>query len=227
MRFLFARFILILATVSTVVRPALAQKETPVPLVNIKGIAPTIVVELRYAGYNNIAGKPLYRPDTHALVRPEVAQRLASAHKFLRRFNYQLKIWDAYRPREVQVQLWAASRNNTYVADPDAGAGSLHRWGLAVDATLTDTWNRVVSMPTDFDDFTPAAMWKYQGADPAIRSHLTLLQIAMRDAGFYGLRSEWWHFTVADWQKFLPPEEAKRAEEEFERAKKLQPPAKP
>jgi hypothetical protein len=38
-----------------------------------------------------------------------------------------------------------------------------------------------------------------------------LLQIAMRDAGFHGLRSEWWHFTIADWQKYLPPEEAKRA----------------
>jgi D-alanyl-D-alanine dipeptidase len=37
----------------------------------------------------------------------------------------------------------------------------------------------------------------------------------MRDAGFYGLRTEWWHFTIADWQKYLPPEEAKRAMQVF------------
>jgi len=38
-----------------------------------------------------------------------------------------------------------------------------------------------------------------------------LLQRAMARAGFYGLRTEWWHFTIADWQKYLPPDEAKRA----------------
>jgi D-alanyl-D-alanine dipeptidase len=38
----------------------------------------------------------------------------------------------------------------------------------------------------------------------------------MREAGFYGLRSEWWHFTIRNWQKLLPPEEAKRAIEAYE-----------
>ena len=37
------------------------------------------------------------------------------------------------------------------------------------------------------------------------------LQVAMRDAGFYGLPNEWWHFVIADWQKYLPPAERKRA----------------
>lgn len=188
---------------------AFAQEN--VPLVDIRTVDPTIVIDLRYAGSKNIAGHPLYPPGTPPLVRPEVAQRLSAAQKFLHRYNYSLKIWDAYRPRPAQLQLWQASRNNDYVADPNAGAGSLHSWGLAVDATLTDTWRRPVSMPTDFDDFTPAAMWKYTGTDPSIRAHLYTLQIAMRDAGFYGLRSEWWHFTVENWQRFLPPEEAKRA----------------
>ena len=96
--------------------------------------------------------------------------------------------------------------NNEYVADPQVGAGSLHSWGLAVDATLIDTRNRAVQMPTDFDDFTPAEMWHYRGFDPAIRSHVQLLPVAMRDAGFYGQPQEWWHFVIADWQKYLPRE---------------------
>jgi hypothetical protein len=37
----------------------------------------------------------------------------------------------------------------------------------------------------------------------------------MASAGFYGLRTEWWHFTIADWQKYLPPGEAKRAAQTF------------
>ncbi len=204
------QLIVILATAATL-RCALAQDA--IPLVNIKRVDPTILIELRYAGRQNIAGRALYPPGTLALTRPEVAQRLATAQAFLRRYNYGLKIWDAYRPKHVQAELWQAAHNNDFVADPAAGAGSMHAWGLAVDATLVDTWHRPVSMPTDFDDFSPAAMWKYQGRDPVIGSHLHLLQIAMRDAGFLGLRSEWWHFTIENWQRFMPPEEAERAME--------------
>jgi D-alanyl-D-alanine dipeptidase len=206
------------AAVAVAVKSLVAQ--TAIPLIDIKSVDPTIVIELRYAGTNNLAGRALYPPGTPALVRPEVASRLVTAQAFLRRYQYQLKIWDAYRPKSVQMQLWQAAHNNDHVADPQAGAGSLHSWGVAVDATLIDAWNRPVLMPTDFDDFTPAAMWHYLGADQAIRSHVHLLQIAMRDAGFYGLRTEWWHFTIADWPKYLPPEEAKRAVQVFERAGK-------
>src|SRR5215472_16611433 len=152
------------------------RAQSAIPLVDIKSVDPTIVIELRYAGANNLAGRALYPTKTPALVRPEVASRLAAAQAFLWRHHYELKIWDAYRPKSVQIQLWQAVHNNEYVADPEVAAGSLHSWGLAVDATLIDTRNRPVQMPTDFDDFTAAAMWHYLGADLAIRSHLYLLQ---------------------------------------------------
>jgi zinc D-Ala-D-Ala dipeptidase len=197
------------AAVLVVVKCVAAQ--TAIPLVDIKSVDSTIAIELRYAGANNLAGRALYPPGTPALVRPAVAPHLVAAQAFLRRYQYGLKIWDAYRPRSVQRQLRQAAHNNDYVADPQAGAGSLHSWGVAVDATLMDMWNRPVLMPTDFDDFTPDAMWIYRGSDPAIRSHLHLLQVAMRDAGFNGLPTEWWHFVIVDWQKYLPPAELKRA----------------
>jgi len=190
------------------------------PLVDIRSVDPTIIVELRYAGRNNLVGYPLYPQGTSALARPEVASGLAAAQAFLRRYQFGLKIWDAYRPVTVQEKLWHASHNSDYVANPEIGVGSLHSWGVAVDATLVDTWNRPVRMPSDFDDFTPAAMWRYAGPHPDIRAHVHLLQVAMRDAGFWGLRTEWWHFTIADWQKYLPPDEAKRAVQVFERAGK-------
>jgi zinc D-Ala-D-Ala dipeptidase len=212
MRFFTVRSMIVIV-VATALRSALADVD--LPLIDIKSVDPTIVIELRYSSPNNLIGHALYSPGTPALVRPEVAQRLAAAQLFLRRYQSGLKIWDAYRPRSVQMRLWQAAHNNDYVADPGAGAGSMHSWGVAVDATLTDAWNNSVSMPTDFDDLTPAAMWRYQGADPAIRAHLRLLQHAMARAGFYGLRTEWWHFTIADWQKYLPPDEAKRAAQTF------------
>ncbi|HEU0208943.1 MAG TPA: M15 family metallopeptidase [Candidatus Udaeobacter sp.] len=175
-------------------------------LVDIQSVNPTIVVDLRYAGTNNLMKHPLYPQGTRALARPEVVSALTAAQTFLRRYQYGLRIWDAYRPVAVQTKLWEASHNSDYVANPEIGVGSLHSWGIAVDATLVDSWNRAVSMPSDFDDFTPAAMWRYTGFSNEILCHLRLLQYAMDHAGFCGMRTEWWHFTIADWRKYLPEE---------------------
>ena len=105
------------------------------PLVDIQSVDPTIMVDLRYAGRNNLLEHPLYPQGTRALARPEVASALTVAQAFLRRYQYGLKIWDAYRPVAVQTKLWEASHNSDYVANPEVGVGSLHSWGIAVDAT--------------------------------------------------------------------------------------------
>ncbi|HEX4769696.1 MAG TPA: M15 family metallopeptidase [Bryobacteraceae bacterium] len=185
-------------------------------LVDVRSVDPTITVDLRYAGRNNFLRHSLYPHGTHALARPEIASALAVAQSFLRRYQYGLKIWDAYRPVGVQTMLWEASHNSDYVANPAVGAGSLHTWGIAVDATLVDSRIRDVRMPTDFDDFTPAAMLPYMGSSLEVRRNLRLLRYAMHVAGFCGLRTEWWHFTILNWQKYVPPEKAKSAAQVLE-----------
>lgn len=186
---------------------AFGQGASPIPdsnFVDIKQVDPTIVIDLRYAGPNNFTRRPLYPPGMPALVRSSVAQRLVFAQKFLRERGYGLKIWDAYRPKAAQERLWEAARNNSYVADPKESIGSMHTRGAAVDATLVDRNGKEVPMPTEFDNFTPAAMLYYQGSNPVVRSNLKLLQKAMARAGFYGLRTEWWHFCAADWTTYPP-----------------------
>jgi len=187
-----------------------SSAQTNIPLVDIKSADPTIVVELRYAGSKNAAGRALYPRDMRAKIRPELIPRLKAAQKFLRQFNYRLKIWDAYRPASAQKELWRLIGNDSYVANPDLGAGSLHSWGVAIDCTLTDLHNRDVRMPSDFDDFSPAALSQYAGQDRSIRSRLHLLQVGMAASGFYAFHNEWWHFTAKDWPKYLPPAEAER-----------------
>ena len=194
--------LLLVAVLSTA--QSLRAEESKLELLDIRSIDPSIVVELRYAGRNNLTGRALYPPGTRALVRPEVAQRLAIAQRFLRRRAHGLKIWDAYRPRSVQVQLWRTAPASDYIADPETAIGSLHTWGVAVDATLVDSRNQPVMMPTDFDDLTPAAMLIYCGANRYIRSNLALLQAAMGAAGFYGQRTEWWHFIAPGWKNHVP-----------------------
>ncbi|MBA2271997.1 MAG: M15 family metallopeptidase [Verrucomicrobiota bacterium] len=185
----------------TVAAPSRAVGTEP-DLVNVRSIDPTIAVELRYAGTRNVTGRPLYPSNMPALLRPSVAQKVADAHRYLRTRGFGLKIWDAYRPKATHDQLWDTARNSDYVADPTAGRGSLHTWGVAIDATLVTARGAEVKMPTDFDEFTPAAMLKYTGPDKTVGYHLRLLQSAMARAGFYGMRTEWWHFVVKDWQNY-------------------------
>ncbi|PYK44162.1 MAG: peptidase M15 [Verrucomicrobia bacterium] len=172
--------------------------------VNLRTTAPAIRIELRYATSQNIAQRPLYPSGMQPIIRAGVARRLITAQAILRRYNRGLKIWDAYRPCDAQAQLWRMAPKNDYVVNPRGGSGSLHSWGVAIDATLVDDWGRPLSMPTDFDDFTPAAMLRYTGNDPIVRTHLYLLQTTMANAGFYGLRTEWWHFTTSDWKRYVP-----------------------
>lgn len=136
------------------------------------------------------------------MVRPSVAAKLAAAQSALLPLGYRLKIWDAYRPKAAHDQLWQLVPNKDYVANPADGIGSLHTWGVAVDATLVDNSGREVAMPTDFDDFTPAAMLRYTGNDPGIGAHLHALQRAMGKAGFFGMRTEWWHFISKGWSEY-------------------------
>lgn len=173
-------------------------------LVEIRAIDPSIIVELRYAGTHNITGHAIYPTNMPALVRPSVAERLVRAQNFLRSYHFGLKIWDAWRPQLAQVKLWELTHNGSYVADPASGNGSLHTWGVAVDATLVDASGHDIEMPTGFDEFTPAAMLRYKGEDEVVKWHLRLLQRAMTLGGFYGLRTEWWHFCAYDWKKYGP-----------------------
>jgi zinc D-Ala-D-Ala dipeptidase len=177
--------------------------------VDIKRVEPSILVDLRYAGSNNVARRPLYPPGTPALVRASVAQRLVIAQDYLRKKGFGLKIWDAYRTRSAQEKLWQTTHNRSFVADPTEGRGSMHIRGAAVDATLVDAAGNDVPMPTDFDAFTPAALLEYPGNNPIVRTNLKLLQKAMAHGGFYGLRTEWWHFCAPDWKRFDPVPELK------------------
>jgi D-alanyl-D-alanine dipeptidase len=170
------------------------------PLVDLAIVDKSILVELRYATTRNIAGKPLYPAGARCLVRRRVAESLKIAQAWLRLYGCRLKIWDAYRPPSAQQTLWDLSKNRAFVSSPENGH-SLHTWGVAVDATLVDATWKELKMPTDFDEFSPAAALRYRGGDPIIARNLGILQGAMARGGFIGMRTEWWHFIGKDWRE--------------------------
>jgi D-alanyl-D-alanine dipeptidase len=181
--------------------PAAVPTDEP-DLVDLHVVDPTIVIDLRYATSRNIARRPLYPLNMPALVRPSVAKKLVQAQDELLTHGFRLKIWDAWRPKSAHDELWRLFPDKNYVGNPSDGFGSLHTWGVAVDATMVDDLGRDVAMPTDFDAFSPAAMLQYTGKDPQVAAHLHTLQRAMAHAGFWGMRTEWWHFIARGWNKY-------------------------
>lgn len=171
------------------------------PMAEVATVVPGIVVELRYATDRNLTGRAIYPRNARCLLRQSVAERLGRAQEELSRQGFGLKVWDAYRPAWAHIRLWNAMPNPEYVAPPARG-GSWHCYGAAVDVTLVDLAGREQAMPTDFDDFTPAAKSLYAGEDPVIAANVARLHAAMEHAGFKGARDEWWHFTAVNAEQF-------------------------
>lgn len=172
-------------------------------MVDVAKVCPGICVEMRYATDRNAAKKIVYPLGARALVRKSVAKRLRQVQEELRSVGLGLKIWDAYRPAWAQDVLWKAAPDPEHLASPARG-GSYHTWGTSVDVTLVDLMGREQRMASDFDDFTDAAKSAYIGYDGGIAARMRILRKAMINAGFNGIRDEWWHFTAKDAYLFAP-----------------------
>jgi zinc D-Ala-D-Ala dipeptidase len=183
--------------------PKSREKE---PLVELAKVAPRVVIDLRYTTPRNLAKRPIYPKNARCFIRQSVAERLKKAQEWLdskTTNGTRLKIWDGWRPKWAQVQLWKVLPDREYLGDPNRG-GSLHTWGVCVDATLCDSEGRDLQMPTDFDEISPAAKTIYEGGDAKTWRNLRLLQGAMTHAGFVVVLDEWWHFVARDWKAFGP-----------------------
>jgi len=188
------------------VRAQLPRSSDPIlakaGLIKIATVDSTIAIDLRYKTDSAIAKRPLYRSDMPGLLRPETAVRLKKANEIVKKQGYRLKVWDAYRPPSAQLQLWDASgHDDRFVANP-FNAPSQHSCGTAVDVTLVTRSGGQVNMPTDFDSFTPQAAASYLHPNPEILERRRVLQRAMREAGFYPLPNEWWHFIDRNYKAY-------------------------
>lgn len=155
---------------------------------------PDIYVELMYATDNNFTGVRIY-DFTDAYLRYGTVKKLANVQKELKEQGYSLKIWDAYRPFEAQQKLWEVYPDPNYVANPANGMKK-HNLGGTVDITMVAADGSVISMPTEFDDFSLKADRNYSDIDneEAVKN-VMILQNAMENNGFTGYQGEWWDYS--------------------------------
>ncbi len=155
------------------------------------------------------------------IVRKEVYERLQKVRDYLPE-GYRLRIWDAWRPLALQVELFekyskdivrefsledlTEEQRNKVIArfvslpNEDRTIPPVHTTGGAVDVTLVDKDGNELPMGTGFDSFSKATQTEYFEKEKNIlfRDNRRLLYNAMIGAGFTNLPSEWWHYDYGD-----------------------------
>jgi D-alanyl-D-alanine dipeptidase len=184
----------------TVSEPARA----PISLDSVANLPDTAFVELirvdtafvpdmRYATADNFLKEKVYDCDK-CLLRKEAALALLKAHGSLKAQGFRIKLYDCYRPLDVQKKMWAIMPDDRYVGNP-YGSGSVHNKGAAVDLTLTDSTGSELDMGTPFDHFGREAHHAYTNLPIEVLTRRRRLKEAMESAGFEAITSEWWHYS--------------------------------
>lgn len=189
-------------------------RECKEPLVLLNERAPNLIaVDPQYYA------RDIDHASSNLYARRGVANRLVVAANLLPP-DYKLLIWDAWRPLEVQQDLFDEHLNKlrqdnsgssisqlkemaqTYVSLPtdDPLKPSPHYTGGAVDLTIFGPAGSPIDMGTDFDHFGLEASARFyeeghnSSEEVPIGKNRRLLYNIMADAGFSGYDEEWWHF---------------------------------
>lgn len=155
------------------------------------------------------------------LMRKRVAEKLIKASAELPN-GLCFKIFDAWRPFEVQQSLFSQYRQKVkhqnplmedeeidfltqkFVSKPqkEYENSPVHSTGGAIDLTLTTSDGTELRMGTEFDDFSLKAYTAYyedeKNGEVEIRNNRRILYNAMIAEGFTNLPTEWWHFDYGD-----------------------------
>ncbi len=157
-----------------------------------------VILDLRYATSNNVCGQKLYASPfcyLHEAAIPHFEQAIKSA----KNLGLKLKIFDGFRPLEVQQYMFNKFSSNDpkggFVSNPTGGVIP-HCRGVAIDLTLTDLDGNELDMGTDFDEFSELAFHNCDKISAAAQRNRLILLGLMSAAGFDFYSKEWWHYQL-------------------------------
>ena len=168
--------------------------------------------DIRYYSSNNFTGNRIngYKAPV-AYMTKESLDALAIAASDLRKQGYRLLIWDTYRPQKAVYNFVEWINNPNDMGDktfyPDLKKSDLlkggyiaeksgHTRGSTVDLTLIKKDGSYVDMGGTFDLFSEISHPNYKKLTREQKKNRKILHDAMIKAGFSGIDSEWWHFTL-------------------------------
>jgi D-alanyl-D-alanine dipeptidase len=161
--------------------------------VNLKDYSDDFVYDMKYAKEDNFLKAKVY-DCAECYLRLKTVVALVEANKEFIKKGYRIKIFDCYRPLDIQKRMWKIVSNPQYVADP--AKGSIHNRGGAVDITLVDTYGNELDMGTPFDFFGIEASHGYAKLSEEVKDNRMLLKNIMTAEHFNSFDSEWWHYNL-------------------------------
>ena len=168
--------------------------------------------DIRYYSPNNFTGNRINGYNAPiAYMTKKSLKALAIAAADLRNQGYRLLIWDTYRPQKAVDNFVEWINNPNDEGDksfyPDLKKSDLlkggyiaehsgHTRGSTVDLTLIKKDGSFVDMGGTFDLFSEISHPDYKKLTRVQKKNRKILYNAMIKAGFNGIDSEWWHFTL-------------------------------
>ena len=161
--------------------------------VNLKDYSQDFLYDMKYATSDNFLKSKVY--DCAAcFLRLKTVTALIKVNKKFMKKGLRIKIFDCYRPVDIQKKMWKIVSNPKYVANP--AKGSVHNRGGAVDITLVDTTGKELNMGTSFDFFGIEASHNYSNVSMEVKKNRILIRTLMTSNGFNSFDSEWWHYNL-------------------------------
>lgn len=161
--------------------------------VNLSDYSSEFVYDMKYASSDNFLKSKVY-DCAECYLRFKTVKALVKANAVFIKRGYKIKLFDCYRPLDVQKKMWEIVSNPTYVANPTKG--SIHNRGGAVDITLVDKNGVELDMGTTFDFFGIEASHNYTNLSSKIIQNRKLLKGVMTKKKFNSFDSEWWHYNL-------------------------------
>lgn len=158
-----------------------------------------VKLDVKYATKDNFTQKVLYKTPT-VYLHKDAAKSLKVASEVAGKLGYKIKIFDGFRPIDIQQTMWNLVKDPQYVSNP-AGP-CYHCRATTLDLTLIDASGKELDMGTEFDSFTTKShIDSKEISGKQLRNRILLAGI-MSVAGFEGIRTEWWHFQLKNWRKY-------------------------
>ena len=161
--------------------------------VNLKDYSDGFAYDMKYATNDNFLKSKVY-DCAECFLRLKTVKALIKANDKFAKKGYRIKLFDCYRPLDIQKKMWALVSNPEYVADP--AKGSIHNKGGAVDLTLVTLEGKELEMGTAFDFFGKEASHGYPFPDKKVMDNRKMLKKIMLQNGFKAFESEWWHYNL-------------------------------
>jgi len=163
-----------------------AQEVADTTFVNIKSYSKDFIFDMKYATEDNFLKTKVYECDA-CYLRLKTVEALIKANERFQKKGYKIKLFDCYRPLDVQKKMWEIVPNTTYVANPKRG--SIHNRGGAIDITLVDKEGNELEMGTKFDHFGPESSHLYSDLSSEVMKNRKLLKKIMIKNGFESIDS--------------------------------------